>query len=113
MPAKKSVMNAINWPTAVIILGVIGTLAGLFGPMIGKDNAPVEVITSNGHSLSMAKALDEFKQHTYKQLEDIRKEQRDDMKFIRKELSSIKEATLENALDTAKARIQCIRCKKR
>lgn len=95
---KKS--TTVNWPMAVIILGLIATLAGLFSPLITSSDSKSTPSKSDFPTLSVTKTMvTDLKNHSSKLFEKLRSEQREDMKYLRHEISAIKESILQNARD--------------
>ncbi len=106
MAAKKTVGQSVNWPTTVIILGLIGTLATLFAPLLAPTSLEVAG-SGKQQDLRLEKIrtmIEELRAHSSKLHERGRLEQKADMMVIRKELTAIKENILQNARDISKAR---------
>ncbi len=86
--AKKNLV--ITWPLVAVIMGVVATIAATVSPLIDRVGKPADKKT-------VVKFLDEFEKKITGQLQEIRKNQREDTIIFRKELSEIKHELLENA----------------
>jgi len=100
MTAQKK--QIINWPTAVIVISLIGTMAALFSPLInpnGKEKKS-KMVSGSSDLTWLTKDLKRLEmnfQNLRSETKQEAKYRREDFKYIKEELREIKKQVFVNS----------------